>query len=34
MIVHFRIQDIEELWLHIDLATHLQPRLRILVTKN
>ncbi len=28
MIVHFRVQDIETLWLHIDLATHLQTRLR------
>ncbi len=30
MIVHFRVQDIEELWLHIDLAAHLQTRLRML----
>lgn len=28
MIINYRIQDIEELWLHIDLAAHLQTKLR------
>jgi hypothetical protein len=30
MIVYFRVQDIEELWLHVDLATSLQIKLRTL----
>lgn len=28
MIIHFRIQDVEELWGSIDLATLLQSELR------
>lgn len=28
MIIHFRIQDVEELWGSIDLATLLQTELR------
>ncbi|TCN07514.1 hypothetical protein EDB47_10133 [Vibrio crassostreae] len=28
MIIHFRIQDVEELWCSIDLATLLQSVLR------
>ncbi|SBT12996.1 hypothetical protein EDB30_101212 [Vibrio crassostreae] len=32
MIIHFRIQDVEELWGSIDLATLLQLELRAVST--
>ncbi len=32
MIIHFRIQDVEELWGAIDLATLLQSELRAVST--